>query len=266
VAVSDTMISMDWTSGDMLSAKTQKIDRTWRAMFSGSDISPVMPILERVTKRVSPTPAVDEIKFAFKEEYAGHVRSKAETQVLSVFGYSVETFRNEGLKKLGPTLFSQLFYEIKNVSMDLEFLVFGFDGKAHVFTVSHPGAVSDYGVPGFWSIGNGCTSALGMLYNIGHKGFLSPQRALYNLCAAKFASESAAGVGKGTFALVFRGDGMVTSMVTPDLEPIRTLWEAEGRPRVPASAESAADQAMREGERQAEHVQKRAEAAGPGGS
>jgi len=266
VAVSDMMISMDWVSGDSLSVKSLNIGANWRVMFSGNDVTPVIPIMERVRSRAGKAPTVNELTLAFEQEYATQIRRRAEAEVLSTLGLSMQTFLTEGLKDLGPALFSQFVCDIRNVRSDLEFLVFGFDREPRMFIVSHPGIASDYGVPGFWAIGSGSISALGMLYNIGHNKHVSAQGALYNLCAAKFLSESASGVGKATFAVIARSNSHPTRMTTQDLEPIRKLWERKGRPRQPASAESVSEAVIKKADNVEEEVrrQRAAEAAGPG--
>jgi len=246
------MITLDHVSGDTLAPKFTPIGRTWMAMFSGNDVSPAEPIAARVKKRVehSDAPTAEELALAFEEEYAAEVRRRAETQVLSVFGWKMDVFLNAGLKKLGPSQFSQLFYDIRGVKLDVEFLVFGFDPEAHVFTVSCPGTALNYDLSGFWAIGSGAVSALGMLFNLRHSQIAGPARALYNLSAAKFVSESAPGVGKETLALVLRKNGDRLLFMSKHLEPIRNLWESEGRPRRPPLAESVSQKVItdREGE------------------
>jgi len=240
VAVADMMVTLDHVSGDTLAAKFMPIGRTWMAMFSGNDVSPAEPIAARVNKRVQQSDPVtaEELALAFEEEYAAEVRRRAEAQVLSVLGLKMETFLNDGLKKLGSSLFSQLLYEVRAVKLDVEFLVFGFDTEAHVFTVSCPGTAFNCDVSGFWAIGSGAVSALGMLFNLQHSQVARPARALYNLSAAKFVSESAPGVGKETLALVLHKNGNRLLFLSKHLSPIRNLWESEGRPRLPPLAES----------------------------
>ena len=60
------------------------------------------------------------------------------------------------------------------------------------------------------------------------------EKSLYVVSAAKFVAESVSGIGKQSITLIHCGDGSFKMML--DLKDLRTLWEAEGRPKIPNDA------------------------------
>jgi hypothetical protein len=206
VGVSDKMLSMPTMSTDERGIKYAAIGSSWIAMFAANDISPVVPILKAVQQAAAPA-TCEDIVGAFKSAIRKENVAKSEANVLSRFDMNMAEFRREGLSSLGPELFTRLAYEIEQVSLDLTFLVFGFEGTGertpHIFTIDGRGEVSYHDIVGFWAIGSGQTSALGTLFGLrGPLVYKSIADILYLLTKAKFSAESALGVGKDTNALV----------------------------------------------------------------
>jgi hypothetical protein len=184
-------------------------------------------------------------KTAIRKEHT----ALAEAIVLSRFDLSMTEFRSEGLANLGSELFMRLVYEIEQVSLDLTFLVFGFEGtsnpKPHIFTISGNGEFSYYDVGGFWAIGSGQTSALGTLFGI--RSSITNKNlpdALYLLAKAKFSAESALGVGKESVAFVLEANSERYLVHTPEMQKLKAVWEASRGPDVPPQAETMASELL----------------------
>lgn len=227
VLVSDMMLSIDYASGDWMGTKQRGIGKRWRAMMAGNDVSQATPILDSVAERVYGSDgSLREVAKVFEDEFSAQRRSVAEAKILSPYGLTIAELL-KSRESLGDTLFNQLSYQVSAERLDVEFLVAGFDedGAFHLFGVSDPGVISYWDLPGFWAIGSGATAALGSLFNSGHTRYKNTHSALYNLCSAKFAAESATGVGKGTAVGVFYQDRRFAVMMGSELDPIRKLWE-----------------------------------------
>jgi hypothetical protein len=73
------------------------------------------------------------------------------------------------------------------------------------------------------------------LYNT-YNPNLSRDDLIYRVCEAKFLSESALGVGKRTVVLTIAPDGSYEGLWPNLVEPIKEIWEQQGRPPVPQNA------------------------------
>jgi 20S proteasome alpha/beta subunit len=247
ICVSDSMVSTLDMSADGIARKIQRITQAWNGMFAGQDMSYLTPIRQSVAKYLAEAthPAkVDVMVAAFTNAYKEQLKIKAETEVLGTLGYTLEDFKAKGLEQLGAETFGRMLYEIQQQTIDLTFLIAGYDGEdPHIFTVSSPGKVEHYSELGFWAIGSGQTHALGSLFNLNVPvRFLSRASALYRLCEAKFNAENALGVGENT----------VVSVVEPNkkqdmifgAEALRPLWEKTRVLAVPSDAENVADKLL----------------------
>jgi hypothetical protein len=169
VGITEKMLSMSTASADDLAIKFTSAGDRWVAMFAGNDISPVVPIFKTVKSSASriTKETLEEIVDLFRTAIQERTK-RAEAIVLSRFDLDMSEFRREGLVNLGSELFTRLAYEIEQVSLDLTFLVYGFEGtenpQPHIFSINGSGEVSYYDIGGFWAIGSGQTSVLGTLF------------------------------------------------------------------------------------------------------
>jgi len=229
VCASDMMITTTDMSSDFASVKSRSVGQSWLALFAGSDISAVDPIINEV-RDVFADPAypdtVSNVRDAFVGAFRNQLKLKTENEILQPLGYSLGEFKESGLEQLGGENFSRLLYKIQDQSIDVEFLVAGFDQNgAHIFTVTSPGKVSDYTPVGLWAIGTGQTNALGSLFNCKNSMFAPDiHTTMYRVCEAKFNAETAAGVGKKTVLSILRNDGERVTM-SPQVEAFRSIWE-----------------------------------------
>jgi hypothetical protein len=245
VGLTDKMLSMSTASADDLAIKFTSVGDRWVAMFAGNDISPVVPVFKTVRSSVSrhPQETLEEIVDLFTTAIRKERTKRAEAIVLSRFDLDMAEFRREGLANLGSELFTRLAYEIEQVSLDLTFLVYGFEGtenpQPHIFSINGNGEVSYFDIGGFWAIGSGQTSALGTLF--GTRSSVTYKElpdALYLLAKAKFSAESALGVGKETTALILQSDSERYLVHAPEMQKIKAVWEAARGPDVPDAADT----------------------------
>lgn len=251
VGIADAMVSTVDMSADNLAIKFISLGGKWVAMFSGNDISPVTPILKSVRPivRDSEKETLGEVVDAFQKAFRAAILNKAESIILSRFGMDMNDFRTNGLANFGSDIFTRLVYEIEQISLDLTFLVAGFDledpaySDGYIFTIQNRGEVTHYDVPGFWAIGSGQTAALGTLFGVrGNITYKSLDDLVYVLAKAKFNAESAPGVGQKATVFVLQSDG--SRYLIHDLTPLKTIWEKERPVDVTEKAASAAKEIL----------------------
>jgi hypothetical protein len=263
IAVSDKMLSTATVSMDVLGIKFAAIGASWMAMFAANDVSPVVPILKAVQNAAAPTTCeetLEDIVGAFRSAIRKENVTKSEANVLSRFDMNMAEFRREGLSSLGPELFTRLAYEIEQVSLDLTFLVFGFEGtdtrKPHIFTIDGRGEVSYHDIVGFWAIGSGQTSALGALFGTRSPiVYKSLPHTLYLLTKANFSAESALGVGEDTNVLVLHANRERYLIPASNVSELKKVWEASRGPDVPEEANDVASRSLEDAK--AEYLQRK---------
>lgn len=212
VTVCDAMISTGYTSNDFSTLKNVRLTKNWGLLYAGNDISPIVPILEDVKTKLQSCPnRLDNIASTIQRSYQKQVRIKA--------------------GRLGKT--------VKKTQLELEFIAYGYDknDRAHIFTIGDMnGSVEYYDHVGHCSIGSGMFNANSILDFFGQQIAHSLPLTIYHSLAAKFMAEAAPHVGKATFMIVFKQNGTVALFFPPQIDQIRTLWDAEGKPRVPPDA------------------------------
>jgi len=231
LAVSDHMISTGDMSVDFGTVKFRPIHQDWIAMFAGNDVSTVVPVLRRVVALLgNDTVALEIISQAFIVAIQEQITSKAEVSVLAPYGLNTAQFVQDGLRNLGQELFTRLAYQLAEISLDIMFLVFGYEGdEPHLFTVDGRGSLDNHDLNGFWAIGSGCTNALGTLFSVRLPLIFLPEGGvLYTLAKAKFNAERAPGVGKMSMGIKMQSGGRAGLSITNDeMETLRRVWEAE---------------------------------------
>lgn len=244
VAVLDSMLSTVDMSADRLAIKSFAVSTHWNAMFSANDLSPVMAVREAMRSRFKGPVSLEAVIAEFQNAFQKELIAKAETSILAPFAMSMDEFKKNGLAQFGAEIFARLFYQIEQISLDMTFLVYGFDEKSrpHIFTIQNRGEVARYEQPAFWAIGSGQTSALGILFSAStNVNVLSPSELLYMLCKAKFNSESALGVGQNTTAMILRPDGTRLIMLNDELAQIKNFWTMHKPADIPVGGDKLAD-------------------------
>src|SRR5580658_6135637 len=222
VAVSDSKISAEYTSGDNIAMKGFGLSKNghWRMMYAANDVSPISSLVNRIRQQLENTPnhlsaVTAGVQTAYREEIA-------------------DQRLNRSIKS-------------KKMTLGIDLCVFGFDeqSKAHVFGVSDPdGKITNYDIPGFHSIGTGSWLADAMLYFYGQQIITPATRTIFHALAGKFMAEPASDVGEKTNVWVFTSAGKAIPL---DDRPIREMWESEGKPRIPHNCDERISQLYREG-------------------
>jgi ATP-dependent protease HslVU (ClpYQ) peptidase subunit len=237
IAIEDSMLSTSDMSADNLAIKHKSLGGKWVALLAGNDVSASVPMVADVQRTMakSSDETLEEVVSAFQVAFRKQIVRKAETTILSRFDIGMSEFRETGLASFGSELFTRLIYEIEQVSLDLIFLVFGFEGETqHIFTVQGSGAAQYYDAAGFWAIGSGQTSALATLFATTiPMPYLSLPIALYMTSKAKFNAETALGVGKDTTGLILESSGERCVIHSDEMRNLKALWEQQKQPDFP---------------------------------
>jgi hypothetical protein len=242
VAVSDHMLSTDDFSSDNLALKMDNLSEFWKVLFAANDLSSVVQVIEEAKRQIGPWDSekdLEEITAIVQRAFLKEIERKIDSEVLHRYGLNRESFISSGLKKLGASLFRDLAQEIKSVSLDCQFLVYGFDshGKGHIFTVGDPGKLEIWDTAGMCVIGSGKYMALSSLF-FHSSGFLTPApKAIYHACEAKFMAETSPGVGKKTFVSFLRKGHAECYLTGNEVAQIKDAWDSNGKPRIPSGIE-----------------------------
>jgi hypothetical protein len=248
VTVSDTMISTDYFSADLMAVKSDQLHPDWRVLFAGNDIGRVPSVLARIKDALEPKTrkklSVREIENVAKKAFQEEVTEKATDSVLSRYQLDMAAFIRSGLDMFGAD-FSIMKNEIDRVQLGCSFLISGFDhkGTPHIFTVEDGGESANHDLCGFWAIGCGSSRALSALFHHPYQIGSELWKAVYCLCEAKFMAESAGRIGDETIITINHPDRSYA--VSMDYEPIKDLWEKYGAPRIPKDAEVKINELMK---------------------
>jgi 20S proteasome alpha/beta subunit len=238
VAVSDTKTSFGVFSADDISIKSIPIAKNWIALQAGEDVTDAQFITDRAREllipNVSPTPI--EASTALQDAYIERTRKQVEAQVFARYGYTWEAFRQSGKADLTKKIFNELAERAAGVTLSIQFILAGFDsdGQGHLYTVDGERAPASWDTVGFCAIGTGSNVALSTLTFHVDRGNLSTYFGWADcvccVCDAKFRSESATDVGKGTFLTIYERDQdtRFISRVRIDND-LRTDWERRAK-------------------------------------
>jgi hypothetical protein len=241
VSVTDTKLSNDWRSSDEAVYKVRGVGLHWRAMFSASrDLTSLGPIMSHVENelRQGQAETLEAIQSAFSDAYAKHLNTVATDRVLAPYKLSIEEYRQVGLSQFGPAEFARINSKLESISIDLQFLVYGFtpDGLPHHFKVNSPDAtelIEDWDFQERCAIGAGqylAEIAGDTAPSCEYLKKISPHLPEYAVtlaCFAKFTSESAPSVGKETWVSVLFPDGYEAAVQPPTVAKLRNLWDKQ---------------------------------------
>jgi hypothetical protein len=249
VTVSDRSLS----HGDLVPAsddtlKAYQLWNSWGLLYSANDIGPVPGIVSAVRTELHPVRenlTVEVVREAFRKAWRKSATERAADRYLARLGFSsIEHFRQIGFHELGEAEFARLSQKIETFDPEISFLVYGFDQdvahQAHIFEVNTPNdgrdLITDDDIQGFGVIGSGLWPALGVLKSRSVGGLHEADEVAYALCEAKFAAESASGVGKATTIMAFSRSGKNVQFTPAEIEQIRGIWEETRKQIVPDDA------------------------------
>lgn len=231
--LNDTRLSLGYTSGEFFN-KASKVHQRWGGMIAGDDVVCATPVIESVKRVVWETanPTRELIEQSFLSSIHTELVKRIEASVLAPYNLTLNEFVRTALKDMGPEAFAQLRQDIEHVKLGCEFLVFGFDERrmSHIFHIKERGVVDDHCRTGFWAIGSGDYAAISAMAFHDYQRTFDVREATYVVCMAKFMAERA-DLGKDTLAGYMGPDGTVHKI---DAQVVRAIWEAEGKPVIPA--------------------------------
>jgi hypothetical protein len=240
VTASDHMVSMaDYLSADNLINKDTLLGCHWCMQFAGDDLSPTVPIAKELERAIEHQERYDRDVIArlASEIYANQRKRQIEEQVLGAHCMTWTEYQGQAIR-LSSRMKDAIEAEIRDYDLGLTLLVSGLDRYAvpHIFTVTNPGTCSYYDKLGFWAIGSGHHAAVASLFATQCNPRDSLAAIVLKVITAKFAAESAMGVGKETTAIIRRaqqgGEGgglMRTPTITVPgefISGVRTVWDS----------------------------------------
>lgn len=235
IAISDTKLSFfgGSISGEGMAHKARDLTKNWTVMFAG-DVSTLTPLLDAVEEAAKENDGDDLRHFArtCAHAYKKERENIIEDEVLQ--DYDLKTYAEYlALKQSNPTLFDAISTKIHDVEEGWNLLFCGFIGKMpHIFVISHRGKIQYCDTEGFAAIGTGAWAASVSLVSHPYSKGLVQSEAAYCLLVAKFAAESAEGVGAETTLRVLRaGDTWASFLGNEIMEKTKTKWKS--LPRIP---------------------------------
>ena len=241
IAVSDQKVSF---FGGLLSAegvaqKIKHLNSDWNVMFSG-DLSPMVPLLYAISSAINAIPAeargVRVVARACSAAYREERKGIIENEILC--DYDIDTYADYvALKTTNESLFEAITAKISEKEQTWSLLFCGFVSHKHphIFVVGERGKIQYCDIEGFAAIGSGAWAAAVSLSSFPYKTSLDLGESMYAILAAKYASESADGVGEKTILVVLRpGQDIVPIMPSLPLDLIRNKWKS--LPKVPHGA------------------------------
>ena len=249
VSASDMRLSF----GGMCAAdgvvKQEPFHGEWLALIGGDDISQAVGVIERATK-ILRGKGNDflAVMAGFKQAYRAVYEETLEDELLAPEKMTLREFQRNGKKLLNAEVHADISFKKRSFNLGCAFLVYGYDQhkRPHIFEVRNPGKVTIHDKPGFWAIGSGARVALTMLSLLDQaREETWLQKTIYNVLAAKYASETASDVGPETFFSIVEYGSVAFSTQGARLEPeMRAIWEAEGKPRMPLNVMRVMEQAQ----------------------
>lgn len=240
ILVSDQLLSSDNNSVEgPLKLTKLAYGIEWWIMFAG--YAPrFAQLIDRVREPlggVKETRLTLETVVSFVERaYYLEIQKLIEMELLLPYGLTRDEFLKKGKRWLGEVRFNSVADQIERVDLGIELLVVGLDamGTVRIFDVSSRGVVTHPVLP-YHAIGSGAYLALGAMYQLAFFPYMDTAENVYRACAAKFAAESAPGVGRETLAMVIEPMTGASTLIT-NIDELRDLWQTRGQPPMPAGA------------------------------
>jgi hypothetical protein len=237
VTVADKQLSVlgGVTSIEGATVKSEWLCPDWFALFSG-DTSPIVPLLQAMrTAAVNCEHSHDLRLFArsLSAAYRAEREKLIENEILSE--YDIEDYHAYlALKGKEQDLFDAITARIHQIEETWTFLVCGFDGnkEAHIFVLGERGKIQYCDIDSFAAIGSGGYAAYIALCSYPYNRDLPLEEACWSVLAAKFAAESAEGVGEQAHFLVsVPKNDLAVCLSDVAIEALREKWRS--LPRIP---------------------------------
>ncbi len=211
--------------------KIEQLGASCVALVSGSTAY-ATEILEKTRKGLkgSPSPEVERVLEIVIKEYTATRMAKIDEGIIGAsLGGDYFRFLQKGgtlpsYLQVQAQVYQQLFLLTQQFNLNTDLIVVGIDSSgAHISVVTHPGTTLPLDKLGYGAIGSGgihATIYLSLNGQTYRKGFYET---LYNVYAAKIASQAAPGVGDATDMAVVE-EGRVFHCTKPILDALRQLF------------------------------------------
>jgi hypothetical protein len=166
----------------------------WCALFSGDNLTFPKRVLDRVTRELAKIPDVTlrDVETAAKESFEHWWWQEIEDQILKPILLKREDFnaRSKDVQPLDSQLVLKLAEQMTEHKQPCSIIFCGFDREtAHIFTVSTPCQLDDFGWQGFSVVGGGIETARNHLLWARYDKDDPLASALYDVFDAKVATE-----------------------------------------------------------------------------
>ena len=241
VMASDRLLSWGYTSSDTVLKFVRLHYPYWIAMMAGDDLTRVEEVVADVREALSPhknSPSVAQARSALRDAWRNAQNEIGAAAVLNPFQLDVPTFVRDGKRKFGEAKFFDLATQLAHASkVECLLLACGFDDtkRPALLVCDDESGCRDFSRAGYVAIGSGQSQALASLAFHDYDSMCSLEQAVYHVCVAKFMAEKSVGVGKDTMVLCMNQEGQTKWIFRTAVRFIRTLWEQEGRPRIPTA-------------------------------
>jgi 20S proteasome alpha/beta subunit len=232
---------------DDIALKVLPLSPRWGLMYSGSPTYALM-IVERAREiwRQGPrTELPEEMRDAVEAAYQDELKHQITRAYLAKYEMTLDQFIKRGRRLFGVREFETINKPIREFSLQTSLLVCGVDSSdfPHVFRIRSPSGAFVYDdAVGHAAIGSGAQMALGSLGS--RKIAALPLRDLiFRVCEAKFAAETAHGVGRSTILTVWR-KGFDHSAWGVQTEQLRAISERLRENTIPEDAVRLIDSAF----------------------
>jgi hypothetical protein len=240
VAVSDLMISFDdqIPAPDARLYKQNHLCNGWMILFSTDRITRVAPIIQRVRQRLPGDGPQNgsTVRDTVCEAYRDAVNEEATRRYLWPLGiHSLDEFRDKGLTQLGSRTFANIRRKIERCNLRIHFLVIGHgpdSDRPQIYEIENPGIYHDHQYTGYWAIGSGTAMALASITSRPMNCY-HVDDVVFRVCEAKFACETATGVGKSTTVTVLEPNGDLLFLSDETIAKIKDIWKT--RAQAPSS-------------------------------
>ncbi len=206
----------------------------WAALISGhvSEMTAIADAVKMGTAKL-PRGKWREYSRSCANFYRDERKRLIESQIL--IDYDINSYREYvSLRKNYRELFDSIGDKVREFDQNLSLLMCGFDSadKPHIFSITGAGHIEYCDLIGHGEVGSGSFAATVSLDRSSYDKWKPLEDCIYWVLAAKFAAESADGVGPETAMLVFTPNsppGAGEFFLSEEIEELRNKWNEMSR-------------------------------------
>ena len=166
-----------------------------------------------------------EIAQSYADEFARYRREKAEREILTPLGLSLERFISVQ-KDMAPNSVADLTRRLQGYSIGSEAIIAGIDRTGgHIYLVCDPGTSYCFDTSFFCAIGTGEAMAISQFQLAGYDKTWPLANALFLTYSAKVRAEATAGVGKKTDLFIIQPGYPIRRVSEDELVRLREIFD-----------------------------------------